>query len=302
MAYIPYAFSSYFGNGFYGWLSAILMGGAILLTFRAQKSSLILTLHILLPIVLISIQGLSHFPWAYARFLIFLVPICIIFIAEGIEHLWLFMPMRNSAIIASIVILVIITWFPNLEEGYNKKIDQPWKAVATYIETTPNANLILSNDWLDNLHLRPYFDDTSYIQTQLTSYTEEQHAKVTGENVYFVVTNAEVSSNYPVANFGDIQVIIYPKTTYTHQLEIIQDDLLKRVIEQEVSPELTEVYQNLWILNTKLNGNPAENQKYFDLYMRCLQLTTRQRNIPLPLQYVELENSGYKINTSHNGD
>ena len=297
IAYIPYAFSRYFGNGFYGWPSAFLMLSAVFLTFKAQNPSTIFMPYLLLSIVLISIQGISHYPWAYARFLIPLVPILIIFISEGIEHLWLALPVEKSGVvIASITVLLIATWLPVFKQEYNQKIIRPWEQVANFIEETAGGNIILSNEGSDNLHLIPYFDDTSYVQAKLINYSKGQHIKA-GKNVYFVITGANILSEYPVFTFGDIQVIVYPKIAYKDQLALIQDDLLKLkpIVDQEVSPELSTIYQNLWILGTKLNNDLSQNHRYYDLYMRSFQLTSRQKNIPLSLQYWKLEQAGYKV-------
>jgi len=295
IAYIPYVFSSYFGSGFYGWLSIILMTSAILLTFRTQKPLLILMPYIVLPIILISIQGISHFPWAYARFLILIVPICIIFIAEGIEYFSLYLPINKNTIMTGITVMLIASWLPGLEQGYRIKISEPWNQIAAFIEGTPKGRTILSNSWVEELYLRPYFDDTSFIQSELSSYSEEQHKNAAGKNVYFVVTRANISSNYPVSTFGDIQVIIYPKTTYADQLALIRTDLQNRVATREVSPDLTDVYRNLWVLNTKLNSDPWQSFSYYDLYVQCFQLTERQRYKPLSVQYWELESFGYNV-------
>jgi len=297
ISYIPYIFSRYFGNGFYGWASAFLMASAIFLTIRVQNNPLIILIpFIALSILLISIQGISHFPSAYARFLIFLVPICVIFIAEGIVYLSAIIPVKNSIAITIFTILLVSTWVPNFIQGYKEKIDQPWGQVAAFIKNSADGNMILTNDWLSNLHLTPYFDDTRYTRYELGKYSQQRHARVgAANNIYFIITGLDIPSDYPVYAFGDIQVIVYPRTNYKDQLILIQNDLQNRISDLEVSPELTDIYSNLWVLNKALNNDLSLNFKYYDLYMRCFQLTTRQREIPLSFQILELKSTGYNV-------
>ena len=297
ISFIHYMFSSYFGNGFYGWVSAFLMGSAIFLTIRVQNNPLLILIPLIaLSIILISIQGISHFPDAYARFLIFLVPVCVIFIAEGIVYLSAITPINNSIAITFFTALLISTWAPNFIYGYKEKIDRPWGQVATFIKNSADGNMILTNDWLSNLHLAPYFNDTGYSRYELEKYSKKQHARAgAANNIYFIITGLDIPTDYPVYVFGDIQVIVYPKTKYKDQLIVIQDDLQKRISSLEVSPELTDTYYNLWILNKALNNDPYLNFKYYDLYMRCSQLTWRQKTIPLSLEILELKNAGYNV-------
>jgi hypothetical protein len=128
-------------------------------------------------------------------------------------------------------------------------------------------------------------------QNHFSEWTDEQAVT----KLYFVVTGLDIQSVYPVHTFGDVQVVIYPKTNYQKQLGLIQNDLQKRVSDGEVSAELADVYQNLRKLNKALQNDAGLSTKYYDLYMRCFQLTLRQRNIPLPLQIWELERAGYNV-------
>ncbi len=295
ISYIPYIFAVYFGNGFYGWVSALLMGWAVFLTIRAKNNPLLLLLTlIVLSIALISIQGLSHFPWGYARFLIFLVPVAIIFIAEGMLLLSAVIPAKNSTVITFFVILLVLTWVPGSIEEYKLKLDQPWGHVAAYIKYSGAGNMILVSDGPSALHLPHYFDNTAYKLFNLKKYSKVDHLQA-ADKIFFVITGLNIQTPYPVVAFGDIQVVIYPKTNYQEQMKIIQYDLEKRISGRDVSPEFTSVYQNLRFLNKILQNDPALDFDYYDLYMRCFQLTERQRNIPLALQAWELENARYNV-------
>ena len=295
ISFIFFAFSSYFGDGFYGWASAFLMFSAIFLTIRVQNNPLLILIpFIALSILLISIQGISHFPDAYTRFLIFLVPICVIFIAEGIAYLSAIIPVKNSIAITIFTLLLVSTWVPNFIQGYRAKIDLPWGQVAAFIKNSSDGNTVLTNDWNSNLDLTPYFNDSRYPRYELRKYSKEQHVQ-SANNIYFIIMGLHITSDYPVYAFGDIQVIVYPMTNYKDQLILIQNDLQKRTSDLLVSPGLINVYYNLWFINKALDYDPSLNFKYYDLYMRCSQLNFRQRNTPLSHKLWELKKNGYNV-------
>ena len=290
ISYVFFAFSSYFGVGFYGWASAFLMFSAIFLTIRVKNNPLMILLPFIpLTILLISVQGISHFPEAYSRFLIFLVPVCAIFIAEGIVYLSAIIPVKNNIAITIFTLLVVSTWVPNFLHGYKTKIYQPWGQVAEFIKNSANGNTILANDWSSNLNLTPFFFDSTYTRYELKNYSKKQHVQSVN-SIYFVITGLNISSDYPVHTFGSVQVIVYPVTNYKDQLILIQNDLQKRLAGMVVSPGLANAYQNLWFLNKALNNDSSLNFKYYDLYIRCNQLTFRQRNMPLSLVRWNLKN------------
>jgi hypothetical protein len=295
ISYIFFAFSSYFGAGFYSWASAFLMLSAIFLTIRVYNNPLLILIPFIpLSIILISIQGISHFPDAYTRFLIFLMPICVIFIAEGIIYLSTIIPVKKGIAITIITLLLVSTWVPTFIQGYKVKIHQPWGNVAAFIKNSAKGNTVLSNDWSSNLNITPYLNDIIYKRYELKDYSEVQHVQ-SATNIYFIVTGLHIKSHYPVYTFGNIQVIVYPMTNYKDQLILIQNDLQKRISDLVVSPWLTDVYRNLWVINKALNSDPALNFKYYDLYMKCSQLTVRQRDIPSSLRRWDLKNAGYNV-------
>lgn len=290
IAYVSYVFSRYFGEGYYGWLSAVLLISAFFVTYKYDMPLLVLFPYLILPVILISIQGISVFPWAYARFLIFLVPVCIIFISEGIYFYASRVVRGTNLVRLTLVILLLITWVPGLLQNiFYRKLDYPWHRVADFIKTTYQENdVILHGTSIIRLNLYPYFSKSSYTQTLLTDYSEGKDDKKRSGKIFFVTSKPFLISNYPIATFGKLQVIIYPRETCLQSLLTMTDDLLKSIKPGELSPELTDHYRNIWELKKKLHQDD-DNFKYYQLYMLCLGLTERQRNIPKSFQYWESE-------------
>ena len=144
ISYILYIFTQYFAGDFYAWLSASFFIAGVLISYKYEKPVAVLLPSIFLPIILISIQGLSHFPWGYGRFLIFIVPVIIIFIAEGVSYNALkYFPNKSHLSTAVIVILLILTWTPHLATIFNEQFSFPWHTVASFPKSSP-VNGILS--------------------------------------------------------------------------------------------------------------------------------------------------------------
>jgi hypothetical protein len=297
--YLPYVFSEYFASGYFGWLSAILLISGILSTVRSLKPLLILLPSLVLPIILISVQGISHYPWAYSRFLIFMLPICILFIAEGIQSLSSLTGTHLKNLSLALTVILLITWIPNLLSSYHTKIDFPWNQAASFIKQTSNVNIILYGEAIEKINFYPYFSKTEYRQSELSAFKKGNFIPATGKNVYFVTTGPSIFSNYQKYTFGKIQVIIYPTNTYENQLQMIRTDLLKSENIGKVSSDLTDVYRNIWQLSRKLDGDNMTSFSYYDLFMHCLQLTAEQRSIPLSLQYAQLQANGYQVIKDH---
>ncbi len=287
--YIPYILSQYFADGYYGWLSAGLLISSIFVAYKHSMPVLELLPIIVLPILLASIQGLSYFPWAYARFLIFTVPILVIFIAQGISFYAARFVHLASFATYSITIVLIITWIPNLHTIYNRKVAYPWHQVASFIKSMAQDNdIVLYNTWEPSLNMYPYLSMANYAKVILSDYSKGDNINVNGK-VFFITTKPFVnSSDCPEYTFGNIRIILYHQASYMQLLMTIRNDILTSIKVGELSPDLTDYYRNIWELNKKVNQE-NNNLMYYQLYMLCLRLTDRQRNMPTALQYWESE-------------
>ena len=295
ISFIFFAFTSYFGAGFFGWVSAFLMLSAIFLAIRRPNHPLMILLaFISVTLLMVSLQGIDHFPDAYTRFLIFLVPVCAVLIAEGIVFYSTVIPLRYRIVTIVLTLLVIATWAPNFLQGYKDKSRDPWARVAHYILDSKAGNTVVTNDWSSNLNLTPYFGDSLCRVYELNKYPNQQSVQL-NKSIFFIIRGLNITSDFPAKQFGSIQVIKYPSSGYKDLLGMIRDDLGKRVSDSVISPRYTEIYHNLWYLNKVLDNDPAQNFRYYDLYMRCNQLSGRQRTIPLSLKLQDLRKKGYKV-------
>lgn len=243
-----------------------------------------------------SIQGASTFPWAYARFLIFVVPIIILFIAEGIDfYSRTYFSKQSFRATTIMVLFLILTWLPQTIDIFDQKISQPWHRVAAFIqEHVQKGDVILGSDSWDALHLHPYFSETDSLNPFQLQLNDDSlsHIAFRGHltTIYFVTSIRAVNTAYPSYNFGKIQVIIYKPPPDQSSLRIMRDDLVSTVkAGKEIAPEFTTIYRNIWDINNRL-GITENNFLYYNLWIKCLELTPRQKNIPSTLQRWEAQN------------
>ena len=289
MDYIPYVLGVYFGTGYAGWLSSLVFIGALLAAFKSGSPTLIFAPYLVAPVILMSVQGLSYFPWANARFLVFLLPICMIFIAEGIQRLGAAIAPRSSNVSIILAALLIATWGPRMKAALDSTADFPWMTVAEFIKGDASEHdIVLYNEGTEWLNLWPYLAKAPYVQSWLENYTEGQQAQSSGKRIFLVRHEPLLASSFPSQTFGKIQVIIYPPDSFSNQLVMIRDDILHNISPGKIAPELTLDYRNIWAINKKLGQDGIRNFQYYQLYMFCLQLTDRQMNIPRSLLEQEL--------------
>jgi hypothetical protein len=291
VSYVPYIFTQYFSDGFFAWVSAASFIAGALISYKYEKSLLVLLPAVFLPMLLLSAQGFSNFPWAYARFLIFIVPIIIIFMADGIDHYAKKLAPETSWLPAvTLVILLILSWTPQIKQVFDRKSSYPWHKVAYYItKHFTGGDIIIGSSWKEPLDLLPYFSERPYPNVVLSG--EALRNSAFGSNsaakIFFVAADHPVETAYPSVSFGNIQVITYKESPGQPAALIIRNDLVNTVEKGgELDPGLTSFYRNIWDINNYL-GEEQNNFYYYNLWMKCRELTERQRNIPYRRQMLE---------------
>ena len=291
ISYIPYAFTLYFSSGFYGWLSAFFFLTGIFITFKHEKPVFLLVPFIFLPILLMSIQGSSTFPWAYARFLSFTLPFIIIFIAEGLDYITNRFPPAHSLRYTVMGLLIIFaSWLPQAHEFLENSRNYPWHHVASFLqECVKPGDVILGSSWLDAFHLTPYFNK---MQDTKPRQLNAKALKNDSSTIYFVASAHPLKTVSKIINFKDIQLVVYRSSKNKKAIEILRKDLLSTVSNGEkIDPEFVSTYKNIWDINNALGLESArKNFYYYNLWIRCFELTKRQRNIPFNLQKHEALN------------
>ena len=85
--YSSAVWSEFFAGGFWGWPTAALLALAAYTAIRRSNGICLLLVLVSLAPVFLSVQGVSHFPWGYSRYLIFTLPLLIVIVSWGLASL-----------------------------------------------------------------------------------------------------------------------------------------------------------------------------------------------------------------------
>lgn len=294
VSYIPYIFGQYFADGFFGWLSALCLLSGIAGAYKYEKPVGLLLPCIFVPILLMSVQGVSCFPWQFARFLIFIVPIIVIFIAEGVDSFATrFYAARSFRMTLAILVILVLTWLPRAYAVADERISYPWHRVAVFLkEHGRPGDVILGSSWEDAFHFRPYFAETSDIRPMQLDAQSLGHdtSKLASTTVYFV-SSRHVNTMHASTEFGRIQVVRYEPSGDEGAVAAMRKDLIGTVRNgEELGPEFASLYKNIWDIDNALGVDSARTTfYYYNVWMKCMELSVRQRNIPFGPQRREAQ-------------
>ncbi|MBF0123178.1 MAG: hypothetical protein HQL21_07235 [Candidatus Omnitrophica bacterium] len=288
ISYIPYIFGEYFAQGYYGWLTAFFLMASFLISYKENKPIFLLLPCVILPIILISIQGMTVVSWSYGRYLIFVVPILIIFLADFIEFLAIKVFKKGAAPwVLAITALVIATWWPNMQGVFKSKVDYPWQEAGSFIrDHYKDGDVVLCDDGFTCLNLYPYAFKPAFERLTVEEFNKKDR---TIGKTFFVISQASAIDTAQSSRlFGKIQVVVYPSDIDTVVLRRLRDDIKRSTATQEIRPELAFLYRCLWVINNKL-GIDDDNFRYFNLWRLSFQLTPGQQNISVALQKREYQ-------------
>lgn len=288
--YLNDAINVFFAEGFLGWISL----GFILFGFYKAVSNHSKIVHLFaflfIPMVLISLQGLDHYPWAFARMLIFTLPLYLIFIAYGVIQLVkTFSANLKAYSILILSAIIVLSWFPNYLKYQEKNASAYWKDASSELKENfkSKKTLVIASNYITKLHLSQYI--TSEVSTLNKSMlTKNQQDEII--DVYFIYIADEIISARDYKQFGHIKIIRYADITLTQGLELLKKDLVQTTINFDVNPEFTDFYHNLIKLNEIL-GESEHSMKYIELHLKSQQLTRRHLYMPVLRKQNMLETS-----------
>jgi hypothetical protein len=287
MAYLPRVFTTYMGIGYTSILPGMLLLVGCWSAVREKRALLLLCGVIILIPVLMSLQGVSVPTPAYARYLIFLLPLLLILIAEGIDwlarHAW----MRGATIIACILTtLIVACWTPYIRWPFVLQRTWPYGQVAKFLHTHMEINDVIVAGWAIGFTLGQFFDHSEDQIMLPDSYVNrianQLDAPLKGR--VFYVTGAPVLNNRTalIRRFGQVEVAIYRGNTARALLQEWREDLLQRTAGRIYAP-LQNDYQLLALLEERLpSGQSADHWR--SLAERCRAQNPAARDVPRHLE------------------
>lgn len=258
IAYIPYLFEVYFSTSVFRWISVSLMLTGIFSAIHSRKALWLLSLYLIVPIVCMSAQGLSHYPWAYARFLIPCVPAILIFLCEGLcfcSEKYFSSRYRSIAAIFMIA-MIMATWMPNAKKAFGEKVpieESRWyKAAKLIAPKYQEGDIILCEGFFMQLNLQTYLSKSKYriltLQEYINNVGINHHA---GE--VFLITSNKFKTSQSSESLGNSKVVRYPLNSKDEFLAILNNDYIRTAeglpnssdLEINISEHLCSIHKYL---------------------------------------------------------
>jgi len=268
--FLPDMLTAFFDEGWALVLALALAGRGLWTASQKNRRLAGLGLGILVPLVLVSMLGVSHYPWTYTRFLLPVLPILIAFIAQGVVDL-----SRGSASGAVLVAAIVATsWSPELRETYARRFDHPYGDVAEFlIEERIDRSELFAIERGTGRHLTPYLPGAVFVTVdELLEDGEPTRLFVVSRDVQIVSRAARAK------RFGKMQVLVYEgKARTKHAQQLIAD--LMETLQGRIAPALADHYAVVMDLLFRF-GREAELAKVSVLYYESQLRTRRQRGTP----------------------
>lgn len=305
ISYIPFMLGEYLGEGLFSLPAIALFIVGIFNAYKYSNKILSLIPVVILPIFFVSLQGLSHFPWGYTRFLIFILPVILIFVACGI-HTFIDTKLshwKGGALLICIAI-VFISWLPQLQNKFYQKANNQWQQAAAFITSQyQTGDLIIGSSWSEPFHLSPYLTENKHINVELNSALLQRGYFKNNENkkVFFVVNQTQNLISPNAYRYGNIQVVIYDTNALNTTAQLLIDDLITTTTKSGQNLSLMQKNLNLYRNIGDIYGYLAKNEKasyYYRAHQILLGLTRREvykntglriaeaqsqiKNLPLP--------------------
>jgi hypothetical protein len=235
-----------------------------------------------------SLQGVSVPSWAYARYLIFSLPLLLILIAEGIDwlaiHVWMG---RGTAVVAwGLTAIVVLGWIPLVRAQFLAKEEWPYAQVATFLHMQMRKSDVIVTGRSIGLSLSQFFgnseDRIMLPDTYVSKVAGNLDGPLSGRVFYVTGPGFLKDRKVPVRRFGNSEVTIYGGGTARALLQQWRADLLHRTAGNVVV-SLQGDYQLLALLEEALPSGHSADQ-WRSLAESCRVQRPSVRYIPRHLQ------------------
>ncbi|MFL6500389.1 MAG: DUF6541 family protein [Candidatus Udaeobacter sp.] len=289
MAYIPQVFTTYMRASYVAWLPAFFLLAGCWSAIRAKRALLLLCGAIILPPILMSLQGISVETSAFARYLVFCLPLLLIMMAEGIDWVARHVTIRGGAVVVALGLttLVLLCWMPNIQFLFLAKKQWPYAEVAKFLHRQLHKRDVIVSGWNLGFTLGQFFDghqDQIMLPNEYINRVANRLDSPAPGRLFYVTGQATLNDRKAqVRHFGQLEVTIYHGATARELLQEWSDDLVSRTAGRVSAPFETD-YQLLALLAEQLSsGQSADHWR--SLAERCrAQNPARAGEVPRHLQ------------------
>lgn len=291
MDYIPQLFTTFMGIGRAALFCMLLLLVGCWSAIREKRALLLLCGAIMLPPILMSLQGISVNTLNYARYLIFSLPLLLILMAAGIDWLARLVWIRGgAAVVASCLITVtLLCWLPTTRYYFSAKKQWPYGKVAEFLHKQMHKRDVIVAGWNFGFTLSQFFDrpenQIMLPNVYIDRVANRLDASAPGRVFYVTGQTFPKDRKAPVRRFGQLEVTTYSGATARALLQQWRDDTIGRTAGN-VSAAFETDYQLLALLEEQLSsGQMADHWR--ELAERCrAQNPARTSEVPRHLEKV----------------
>jgi hypothetical protein len=285
LAYLPELFTWHTSSsGYFAFLIAPLLVAGAWSATQEQRGMLLLCAALVLPPVLMSLQGVSHYPHAYARFLISSVPLLLILVAEGIDWLTRHVPMRRDAALPAwgLTAVIVLCWTFQVHEQVLGSRRWPYASAAKFLQAELQKQDVIVAEWGMGFNLSQFFEhskDRIMMPARYINKVDAQLDAPTPGRVFYVTPSGVLKGRKtPVKRFARIEITIYHGETVRRLLQKWREDLLTQTAGK-IAPGLQDDYEVLALIEERLHSDQSAEHWQL-LAARCREQTEVARHEP----------------------
>jgi hypothetical protein len=272
--FLTHTLRIYVAHGWAMWPTLALFGVGLWTAASRGERLGTLALGILVPLLLTSALGVSHYPWTYARFLMPILPLMLVFVARGAFGV----APRSTLVPLVLGAVVVSSWLSRLDSIFEAEEEQPYEEAAAYVESLgPKRNEVLCVDPSTRNHLGIHLDEKALLPKK----NWWERLSPDGGRLVVVDEGRPLKTDAPRQRFGAIQVVTYSAPSPAGLLALLVADL-QRTLDGRISPRFTDQYELVVELLSVL-GREEELVQYVTLYYESLMRSRRQKNAPSQL-------------------
>jgi hypothetical protein len=289
MGYLLQVFTTYMGVGYVAWLSVFFLLAGCWSAAREKRAVRLLCGAIVLPPILMSLQGVSVNTSAAARYLIFSLPLLLILMAEGIDWFARHVRIPRATTVAawSLTGLIVVCWTPPyIRVQFLAKKQWPYARVGKFLHTRLQKDDVIVAGWGIGFTLSQFFDQPEnrimLPDQYVNSVANKLDAPLRGRVFYVTGRGIPSGRTATIRDFGQAEITIYSGTTPRALLEEWREDLLHRTAGRVYAPFQND-YQLLALLEERLpSGQSADHWR--SLAERCRAQSPDARDVPRHLE------------------
>ena len=211
----------YMGNSYAALLSVLLLSAGCWSAARGKQPLLLLWGAIIVGPILMSLQGIEVDAGAFARYLIFSLPLLLILIAEGVDWIATHIRVRWAAIAAwGLTVLIVACWTPCIHAQFLHQTRWPYAEVARFLRAQMQKDDVIVAGWNVGFTLSQFFDhpeDRILLPNKYVSKVSNKLDAPAPGRVFYVTGRTRLLPPFTPAEaaemnrrFGGDQIVIGP--------------------------------------------------------------------------------------------